>query len=98
MKADFLKLDHLLIGLLSGLIVPMVIMHFWLQYYSNLSLLDILGSVYFSPIVDTLKSSLFINLGIFFAFYWFKKDKSSRGVVFATLIYGGFYLYYKFFM
>mgnify|MGYP000005814932 CR=1 FL=1 len=97
-KSDFLKFNHLLIGLILGIIIPMLVMHFWLTSYSNLSLLDIIKNPFFSQIVDTLKGSIFVNLLIFFSFYWLKKDKSARGVVFATLVYGAFYIYYIFFM
>jgi len=98
MKASLLKFDHILIGLLGGIFIPLIIMQFWLGYYSNLSLYQLLQNSFFSPLIDTLKSSLFINLGIFFLFYFLKKDNSARGVVLATIIYGGFYIYYMFFM
>jgi len=97
-KEDFLEFDHLVIGATLGLLAPVIIMHFWLGMYLNLSLYEVVKNPYFSEIVNILKGSIFINLVIFFAFYWFRKDKSSRGVVFATLIYGAFYVYYMFFM
>jgi hypothetical protein len=97
-KSELLKFNHLIFGLILGLIFPILIMHFWLQQYSNLALLDIVRNPFYSEILDILKGALFVNLGVFFLFYWLKKDKSARGVVFATLIYGAFYLYYMFFM
>jgi len=98
LKSDLKKLDHQLIGLIIGLIVPIVIMHFLLQYYSNWSLMYLIENPMFSGILDNLKGALLANLALFFGFYWLRKDKSARGVVFATLIYAAFYLYYKFFM
>ncbi len=92
------KLDNLLIGLSLGLVFPAVVMHFWLQHYSNLSLIDIIRNPLFSQILDILKGSLIVNLAIFFIFYWLKKDKSARGVVFATLLYALLYVFYKFLM
>lgn len=86
--------DHLIIGLILGLLLPYFIMYFWLQTYSNLSLYKIIVNPYFSEIVNVLKSSIFANLVLFFLFYWFRKDFSARGVIFATLIYGAFYVYY----
>lgn len=97
-KSEFFKFNHIAIGLVIGLIVPITAMHFILQYYSNLSLQFLVENPMFSRVLDDLKGCLFINLGIFFIFYWFKKDKSARGVVFATLLYGAVYLYYMFFM
>jgi hypothetical protein len=97
-KSEFLKFNHSIFGLVLGLIVPVLIMHFWLEYYSNLSLLEVVKNPFYSEILDILKGALFANLGVFFLFYWLKKDKSARGVVFATLLYGAFYLYYMFFM
>jgi hypothetical protein len=98
MKNDILKFDHIIIGVTVGIIFPIIIMHFWLQQYLNLSLIDVIRNPYFSEIVNILKGSLFVNLAIFFGFYWFRKDKSARGVVLATILYGAFYVYYMFFM
>ena len=92
------KFDHILIGLIPGLIFPVMIMYFILSYYSNFTLQFIIENPLFSPLVNDLKGALLINLGLFFLFYWFKKDKSARGVVFATLVYAAFYLWYVFFM
>ncbi len=92
------KLDHIIIGVLVGIIIPVIVMHFWLQMYSNLSLIQVIKNPFFSEIVNVLKGSIFVNLLAFFGFYWFKKDKSARGVVLATLFYGAFYIYYTFFM
>lgn len=92
------KFDHVLYGLIPGLVLPVLVMHFILSYYSNFTLEFIINNSMFSPLVNDLKGALLVNLGIFFIFYWLKKDNSSKGVVFATLIYGALYLYYMFFM
>ncbi len=97
-KGNIKKLDHILLGVVLGIIIPIIIMQLVLDYYSNLSLMDIIKNPFFSEIVNILKGVIFVNLGIFFLFYWRKKDKSARGVVLATLLYGGFYVYYSFFM
>jgi hypothetical protein len=98
MKPTKNKFDHLLIGLIPGLILPALVMHLILTYYSNFTLEYILKTDMFSPLVNDLKGALFVNLGLFFLFYMLKKDNSAKGVVFATLIYGAFYLYYMFFL
>ena len=95
---DFKRFDHIAIGVIIGLIVPITAMHFILSYYSNFTLEFLIENPLFSPVLDDLKGCLFINLGVFFLFYYFKRDKSARGVVFATLLYGAVYLYYMFFM
>ena len=97
-KSDFLQFNHIAIGVIIGLIVPVTAMHLILSYYSNFTISFLIENPMFSGILDDLKGCLFINLGIFFLFYWFKKDKSARGVVFATFLYGAVYLYYMFFM
>ncbi|MDT8412109.1 MAG: hypothetical protein RQ875_06605 [Vicingaceae bacterium] len=93
-KGNLKELDHILIGLVLGLLLPYIMMYFWLQTYSNLSLFEIIKNPFFSEIVNVLKSSIFSNLALFFLFYWFKKDFSAKGVIFATLVYGAFYVFY----
>jgi len=97
-NSKFLKLDHIAIGVILGIAIPLLIMHFRLQYFSNLSLYYIIKNPLFSEIVDILKGSIFANLPLFFLFYWLKKDRSARGVILATLLYGAFYLWYIIFI
>lgn len=98
-KVGFKYFNHIVIGLVIGLIAPLVTMHFVLKYNTpNFTLLYLIENPMFSPVLNNLKGCLFINLPIFFLFYWLKKDKSARGTIFATLIYGAFYLYYMFFL
>jgi len=92
------KFDNIFIGLIPALVLPILIMYFILTYYSNFTLQYIIENPLFSPLVNDLKGALLINLGLFFIFYWLKKDKSAKGVVFATLFYAAFYMYYMFFM
>ncbi len=97
-KLDFKKGDHIIIGLVPALFLPITIMSLILGYYSNFTMEYILNNPMFSPLVNDLKGALFVNLGLFFIFYWLKKDKSARGVVLATLFYAALYLYYMIFM
>lgn len=98
-KEGFKYFNHILIGLILGIIVPLIAMHFILKYnLPNFTLRMTIENPVFSPIFNSLKGCLFFNLGVFFIFYWLKKDKSARGVILATLLYGAFYLYYMFFM
>ncbi len=97
-KFNLKKFDHILIGIVIGLIIPIAAMHIILSYYSNFTLEFLIDNPMFSTILDDLKGCLFINLGVFFLFYWLKMDKAARGVVVATFLYGAVYLYYMFFM
>lgn len=98
-KEGIKHFNHIAVGLIIGLIIPVITMHLILKYYTpNFSLLYLIENPMFSPVLNNLKGCLFINLPIFFIFYLLKKDKSARGVVFATIMYGAFYLYYMFFM
>ena len=92
------KFDHILIGLIPGLIFPVLVMYIILSYFSNYTLQFIIENPMYSPLVNDLKGALLVNLGLFFLFYWLKNDNSARGVVFATLIYAAFYMWYMFFM
>lgn len=97
-KVNLKKGDHFLIGLIPALILPLAIMSLILGYYSNLTLEYIIENPMFSPLVNDLKGALFVNLGLFFLFFWLKKDKSARGVILGTLFYAALYLYYMIFM
>ena len=98
-KSSFKKGDHLLIGLIPALVLPVLIMSLILGYFSkHITLEYIITNPLFSTLVNDLKGALLINLGLFFLFYWLKKDKSARGVLLATLFYAAIYMYYMFVM
>jgi hypothetical protein len=97
-KIDLKKGNHLLIGLIPGLIFPISIMAAILGYYSSFTLEFIVENPLFSPLVNDLKGALLINLGLFFIFIWLKKDKSAKGVLLSTLLYAAIYLYYMAFL
>ncbi|MBV6484624.1 MAG: hypothetical protein KFKLKKLM_01134 [Flavobacteriales bacterium] len=98
MPNDFKKFDHIIIGLILGVILPVTTMYVILKITTNMSLFYIYSNPFFSPIINSLKGGLLVNLGIFFLFYWLKKDQSAKGVIAATFVYGAFYLWYMFFM
>ncbi len=97
-KSDLKKFDHILIGLIPAIVLPVLIMSLILGYYSSFTIEYIISNPMFSPLVNDLKGALLINLGLFFLFYWLKKDKSAKGVLLATLFYAAVYMYYMFFM
>ena len=69
-KSDFKKGDHLLLGLIPALIIPVLIMSLILGYYSSFTVEYIINNPMFSPLVNDLKGALLANLGLFFLFYW----------------------------
>src|SRR5690606_10673420 len=85
-KNSFKEFNHIVIGLVLGILLPYIIMYFWLQMYSNLSLMDIIFNPFFSEIINVLKGSLFCILGLFFLFYYLRKDLSARVVILYILI------------
>ncbi|MGB0882349.1 MAG: hypothetical protein ACPGSO_05310 [Vicingaceae bacterium] len=98
-KSDLKKGDHILIGLIPAMVLPITIMAIILNIYaSNFTLQFIIENPLFSPLVNDLKGALLVNLGLFFLFYWLKKDKSAKGVLLATLFYAALYIYYMLFM
>ena len=97
-KEKLKVLDHMVTGVVSGLVLPTLAMYFILKFYLNLSLIYIVKNPFFSPLVDSLKGAIFFNLILFFGFYWLKWDKAAKGVILATILYGGFYVWYKYFM
>ncbi len=98
MKVGFRYFNHIVIGVIIGLLVPITAMKLILDHYTNFTIMYLIENPMFSLLLNDLKGCLFFNLAVFFIFYWLKKDKSARGVIFATLIYGALYLYYMFFM
>lgn len=98
MLKDLKALNHVIIGLILGTITPVFAMYFILKYTTNMNLFYIVQVPFFSEVINSLKGALFFNLGVFFLFYWLRKDDSAKGVIWATLLYGAFYLWYIFFM
>ncbi len=92
------EFNHIIFGLILGILVPLVSMYAILKYTTNMDLFYIVKNPFFSEVINNLKGALFFNLGVFFLFFWLKKDESAKGVIFATLLYGAFYMWYMFFM
>ena len=83
------KFNKQFIGIISGIILPtLVLLIFYKIKFSNYSLL-----IFFKETVkrgvylQLLSFCVFPNLLLFFLFIWFNFLRSSRGVLFATLIY-----------
>ncbi len=93
------KLDTILFGMLSGVVLPLIILGlFYLTTYAYLTVPDFLRKLaFFEVIIKVLSLCAISNMGIFFLFYHFQMDKAARGVIFATFIYAfgvlGFKIY-----
>ena len=92
------EFNHVTIGIILGLLIPLAAMYIILKITTNMDLFYIIKNPFFSPVIDNLKGALFFNLGTFFLFYWLRKDDSAKGVIWATLLYAAFYIWYLFFM
>lgn len=96
MLKDLKEFNHISIGMVLGVIIPLIAMVLILKFSANMDFFYIVKNPFFSPVVDNLKGALFFNLGIFFLFFWLKKDQSAKGVIWATILYGAIYLWYMF--
>lgn len=90
--------DHLLIGLISGLICPSIgIYSFYLVNSSSETVLKFLQLTIEGKILSPLLSlCAVINLGIFYIFIHFEHYYTARGVIFATMLYGVIIVLLKF--
>ncbi|MFT6028060.1 MAG: hypothetical protein ACI8P5_002339 [Bacteroidia bacterium] len=92
--------DNTVIGLLVGLIAPLIVMlGFWQVQFGHTSLIGFYEIMVQSNNLPGLISiGLLGNLGAFFLFYRFKLDVSARGVIMATFLYGLVIVILKFFV
>jgi hypothetical protein len=85
-----IRKDHFLTGFISGLIAPLI--GFYIYYLISFRYMA-LGS-YISRITElglasgVISLSLIANLVVFFYFIRKKTDRSARGVIGATFVYG----------
>ena len=95
-----MKKDSTILGLIIGLIVPLIVMFgFWKYQFGHTSLIG-----FYEVMVDSgnlpglISIGLVGNLGAFFLFYRQKLDISARGVISATFLYGLVIVVLKFFI
>lgn len=98
MKFDWL--DHIVVGFISGIVVPSIVIYFFYLFNFSTSSLDVFLNL---AVKQKLLSPLLalccvMNLGIFFSFMHFDKLSASRGVILATFLYGFIIVLLKFFM
>lgn len=85
-----MKKDSTILGLIIGLIAPLIVMlGFWKYQFGHTSLIG-----FYEVMVDSgnlpglISIGLLGNLAPFFLFYRQKLDVSARGVIMATFLYG----------
>lgn len=94
------KFDAPLVGLLFGIIVPLIGLVIFYKF--NIKTLDFTEFINFVNRKDMmpqlLSLSVVANLGVFFIFIWKKFYFSARGVIMATFIYTIVVLILKYFV
>ena len=95
-----MKKDSTILGLLIGLVAPIIVMvGFWKYQFGHTSLIG-----FYEVMVDSgnlpglISVGLLGNLGAFYFFYRQQLDVSARGVISATFVYGLLIVILKFFV
>ncbi|MFT4523523.1 MAG: putative membrane protein [Bacteroidia bacterium] len=93
------KFDATWIGLITGLIVPCIVIFFIYQSNEMMqaisSLEDFFINLRYTSVL--LLPSLLANLAFFIVFMQFDFMKFCRGILFATILYGLFIVYFHIF-
>lgn len=94
-----LKKDSLYLGLVVGLIAPLLTMWlFYLAKFGHMDFLRFINLMFMGGTMSALLSlSLLGNLAAFFLFIWRHRYLAAKGVVMTMFIYGIFIVYFKFF-
>jgi len=83
------KIDRMEIGLLAGLILPVII--FFLVYLigeNSVSFSDYLKSMWrLNALIKILSLCVFANVAVFWGFLQLKCERAARGVLGATILY-----------
>lgn len=90
--------DHILVGIPSGLIGPIVgIFCFYWYKFSHTALVDFFNMAAEKNLLSPLLSlCVIINLGIFYLFIRVDYLHAARGVIFSTFVYGLIIMVLKF--
>ncbi len=90
------KFDNTILGFLLGLLVPMIGAFFFYTFLVGNSFEEFKEAmqtiVLASPL---LRMGAIFNLLLFFTFIWSGRDRSAKGVVISTFIYGGLAVYFS---
>ena len=89
--------DHLLSGLILGLIAPfIIILLFWLFRFYYLPLEEFVRQVIFLKVQFKLIAVgvFFADLGLFYLFLKLNKNNASQGVILTVLIYFFLFIFF----
>ena len=97
MNNPFRKNSYLA-GIITGLAAPLVVfLLIYLFRFSGFSFSDYVSTLYKQQVLSAFLSlSIIPNLGMFFLFLRHNSERSSRGVLMATLFIGIFIFYFKY--
>jgi heme/copper-type cytochrome/quinol oxidase subunit 4 len=93
----FDKLDKMWIGLLLGLVSPVILLTvFYLINYTHISFYGFLSKyMEYNALIPLFSLCAIVNLGLFFLFIHYEKYYAARGIIFSTLIYAIIVFAYK---
>jgi hypothetical protein len=93
------KFDSIAFGAVLGIILPLITFTiYYLVLHSYMPIVDFIAYLKGGEIfVATLSLCVIPNLLLFYIFIWTNRDKSSRGVILATLLYAFWVAYNKMF-
>lgn len=89
-KKEKKSLNNLIIGIISGLILPIISIYFFYLFQGSFNgpFEEYIKQVLeYKAITQILSVCMLANLGLFFIFLQTIRYKSARGVLFATIIY-----------
>ncbi len=93
-----LKKDHILWGVIPGLLLPILLLETWHSYsfpkYTTYDFWVYIETV--KLMAPALSLTLLANLGAFFLFLQFKKYRATTGVLLATFFWGAVIVWAKF--
>jgi len=97
MKQKEQFLNSVLLGIIVGILAPALTMVIVWLFRENVGFGDFLSQMqYIGSLSKLLSLCVIPNLLFFFIFNWLNKPYSSRGVLFATIVYGLVMLILKF--
>lgn len=89
--------DHFLSGFIPGLLAPPIgfCLYFFI-FFGYMTLQGFIEHVINAGLaLSVLSLGAILNLGLFFLFYQFNKDRAAKGVIAAIFVYAFFVMYYR---
>ncbi len=93
------KKDSLPLGIALGLIGPWVgVVLYYFSAFSRMTLKGYFNFIFTNHSIQSPIASLclIINLAVYYFFYHYKCDKTTKGILLTTFIYAPFVVYLKF--